>query len=197
MFNSNTIRHFAWLPLGATIVLCSSPALAQNQSAIQEPVAQSVTPPPTKSTVRILDGTEVRVRLDDTLSSKTASVGDEFSITLDEPIRLADGTVISEGYRGRGSVTAVHKVEMMGKAGELSLRLDYIRIGDTRVHLRGNQGGEGKSMQSTAIALSLLVTPLFLLRHGHDMVFPKGQHITAYVDEDASILLPVTPPPGG
>ncbi len=84
----------------------------------------------------------------------------------------------------------------MGKAGELNVRLDYLRIGDIRVHLRGNQGGEGKSMQSTAIALSLLVTPLFLLRHGHDMVFPKGQHITAYVDEDATIPLPLAAPQG-
>jgi hypothetical protein len=86
--------------------------------------------------------------------------------TTNGSVRVPDGSVIPASHRGRGSVAAVHKVEMVGKAGELNVRLDDLRIGDTRVHLSGNQGGEGKSMQSTAIALSLLVTPLFLLRHG-------------------------------
>ena len=85
---------------------------------------------------RIPEGTEVRVRLDEQLSSATSSSGDTFSISTDEDIRLADGAVIPSGYRGRGEVTAAHKKEMLGKAGEISVRLDYIRIGDVRVHLR-------------------------------------------------------------
>ena len=63
----------------------------------------------------------------------------------------------------------------------LALRLDYIRIGDVRVHLRANKAAEGKSGVATTVVLSLLITPLFLMHHGADIVFPRGQTIMAYV----------------
>ena len=84
---------------------------------------------------------------------------------------------------------------MMGKAGQLSVRLDYVRIGNTKVRLRSNQSHEGRSNQTNAIVLSLLVTPLFLLMHGKDATIPKGQTVVGYVDDDASVTLPATPPP--
>ena len=83
---------------------------------------------------------------------------------------------------------------MMGKAGQLSVRLDYLRIGDTKVRLRSNQSHEGKSNQTNAIVLSLLITPLFLLMHGKDATIAKGQTVTGYVDDDADVTLPATPP---
>lgn len=108
---------------------------------------------------------------------------------------MADGTVIPAGYQGRGEVSDVEKRGMMGRAGQLSVRLDYIAIGDTRVRLRANKSSEGQSNQSSALVLSLLITPFFLLMRGKDATIPKGQSIVGYVDANVDIPTPVAPPP--
>jgi hypothetical protein len=191
------------MPLAA-VALCSSSLSAQvtlRQIALpaSPPPARTATPAyvpmPTTGAERVPEGTEVAIRLDEPLSSATASAGDVFSISTDEDIRLADGMVIPAGYRGKGEVTAAHKKEMLGKAGELAIRLDYVRIGDVRLHLRAVKSVEGKSTLTTTLVLTLVVTPLFLMHHGHEVVFPKGQRIVAYVDDDAVIPFPIARPP--
>ena len=145
--------------------------------------------------VKVPEGTEFLVRFDDKLSSATNTQGDQFSISLDESVKLADGTLIAEGYRGKGEVTSASKRGYVGKAGDLSVRLQYIRIGDTRVRLRANKASEGKGAMGATIALTVLFGPLGLLKRGHDIEIKEGQTLTAYVDQDAEITTPLTPPP--
>lgn len=45
------------------------------------------------------------------------------------------------------------------------------------------------------IALTVLFGPLGLLKRGHDIEIKPGQTLTAYVDQDAEIDLPLPPPP--
>lgn len=160
------------------------------------PVASLATPTPLTSparlSIKIPEGTEIRIEIDDSLSSKTSSAGDMFAFRTTEAIHLPDGTVLAEGYRGRGEVTDVEKKGMLGKAGHLNVRLDYIRIGDVHMHLRRSTGVEGKSGVGTTVALALIVSPLFLMHHGAEAVIAKGQAMTAFVDEDTQIP---NPPP--
>jgi hypothetical protein len=192
------------MSLVVALSLVSSPSLAQvSLRDLAEPAAPpraNSAPPsrrvaPGKTSERIAEGTEVRVRLEEQLSSATNAAGDTFSISTDEEIELADGVVIPAGFRGKGEVVEAHKKEMLGKAGELAIRLDYVRIGSIRVHLRANKAGQGRSGLTTALVLSFIVTPLFLMHHGADLVFPRGQAITAYVDEDVDIPLPIPSSP--
>ena len=150
---------------------------------------------PTATSAKIPEGTEMLIRFNDRLSSATNSAGDKFSISLDDQIKLADGTVIPAGYAGRGEVTEADKKGFMGKAGELNIRIDYLRIGDARIRLRASKGNEGKGAMGTTIALTLLFGPLGLLKRGHDVEITPGQTITAYVDQDAEVALPLAPPP--
>jgi hypothetical protein len=196
---SGLIRRgrWAWLTATATLSLTVSGVSAQTAAPLApaqhaSPSSPAALPP---NSERIPEGTEVKVRFDEDLSSATAQAGDTFSISTDEDIRLDDGTVIPAGYRGKGEVSDAHKKEMLGKAGELKVRLDYVRIGDVRVHLRANKSGEGQNTLTTTIVLTVLLTPLFLMHHGHEIVFPKGTTVTAYVDEDTTIPLPIADPP--
>ena len=148
-------------------------------------------------TVKVPEGTELIIRFDDKLSSGSNTEGDQFSISLDDDVKLSDGTVLREGYRGKGEVTAAKKKGFMGQAGELNVRLNYIRVGDERVRLRASKGGEGKGAMGATVALTVLFGPLGLLKRGHDIEIKPGQTITAYVDQDAEITLPVAPPPAG
>ena len=112
-------------------------------------------------------------------------------------MKVADGTVLQSGYRGKGEVTSAKKKGFMGQAGALNVRLTYIRIGDAKVRLRASKGGEGKGAMGATVALTVLFGPLGLLKRGHDIEIKPGQTITAYVDQDAEISTPVDPPPAG
>lgn len=147
------------------------------------------------ATVKVPEGTELRIRFNDALSSGKNSEGDNFSISLDEPVTLPDGTVLKSGYRGKGEVTQAKKKGFMGQPGEMNVRLNYIKVGDTRIHLRAQKGGEGQASMGATIALTVLFGPLGLLKHGHDIEIHQGQVITAYVDEDTSVEIPVAAPP--
>lgn len=144
---------------------------------------------------KVPEGTELLIQFNDRLSSGTNSAGDQFSITLDEDVRLADGTVVKAGYRGKGEVTDAKKKGFMGQAGELNIRLNYLRVGDARIRLRASKGGEGKGAMGATIALTVLFGPLGLLKRGHDIEIKPGQTLTAYADQDALLPLPLPPPP--
>jgi hypothetical protein len=145
--------------------------------------------------VKVPEGTEMRIRFNDALSSGKNTEGDQFSITLDEPIELTGGEKIASGYRGKGEVTSAKKRGMMGQAGEMNVRLNYIRVGDSRIRLRAQKSGEGKGAMGATVALTILFGPLGLLKRGHDIEIKPGQVITAYADEDANVDLPIAPPP--
>lgn len=147
------------------------------------------------ASVKIPEGTEMVVRLNDDLSSGDNSEGDQFSITLQQPVRLSDGTVLQAGYRGRGEIVKAKKKGFAGQAGELGIRVDYMRIGDTRVRLRANKGEQGQGAMGATVALTVLFGPLGLLKHGHDVEMKAGQTFTTYVDADAELDTPLAPPP--
>ena len=147
------------------------------------------------ATVRAPEGTELLIRFDDKLSSRTSSEGDQFSISLDDDVKLSDGTLLRRGYRGKGEVMSAKKKGYMGQAGELNVRLNYLRVGDSRLRLRASKGGEGKGAMGATVALTLLFGPLGLLKRGHDIEIKPGQTITAYLDQDADLAIPLAPPP--
>ena len=92
--------------------------------------------------LKVPEGAEVRVKLGERLSSATSAEGDTFSFVLEEPIELPDGSVVPAGYVGRGEVVQVDKAGMVGKPGQLNVRLEYLKIGSTHVRLRANKGGQ-------------------------------------------------------
>lgn len=145
--------------------------------------------------VKLAEGTEIKVTFDQTISSATNVQGDTFTISLADPINLGNGVVIPAGFKGRGEVSAAEKRGMMGRGGELNVRLEYIRIGETRVPLRGNRASEGANSTGSTIALTVLFGPLGLLKRGKDITINSGQTITAFVDGDVMIETPVAAPP--
>ena len=48
---------------------------------------------------------------------------------------------------------------------------------------------------TSAVVLTVLFGPLGLIKHGHNVVIPKGQTMVAYVDADTDVDLPLAPPP--
>ena len=63
------------------------------------------------------------------------------------------------------------------------------------MHLRATKGAEGANAVTSTVVLTVLFGPIGLLKHGHNVVIPKGQTLVGYVDGDTDIVLPVAPPP--
>ena len=146
---------------------------------------------------KVPEGTEFPVRMDDKLSSKTSGEGDRFSITLSEDVKLPDGTVLREGYKGVGEITKLEKNGMLGKSGTINVRLNYLKVGDARIRLRASKGNEGKGNAGNMIAAIAFGGVFGLLVKGHSAEIPKGAMVTAYADEDAALDTPVASPPRG
>ncbi len=150
-------------------------------------------PPTPPAAVRIPEGTEFRLRLEDKISSRISQAGDKFRVTMASPTTLPDGTVIPAGYRGVGEVIDAQKSSALGVGGGLSVKLDYIRIGETKVRLRGAEAVNGKASEASAIAMSFLTGVGGIFVHGHDVELDPGQTLLAFADEDTGIALPLAP----
>jgi len=134
------------------------------------------------------------IRFEDNISSETSHEGDRFSISLAEPVTLANGVTLPAGLRGAGEVTHAKKKGMMGKPGELNVRFDYLKVGATRVRLRGQKGTEGDARYGTTITLTVLFGPLGLIKHGKDVEMKSGQRLSVFTDSDATVALPIPAP---
>jgi hypothetical protein len=171
-------------------------AQAQDTTAAVQPaptVAQ-VTPPPAAaapaaapSAIVLKEGTEVPLVFASSLSSKTAVDDDPVNLTLAEDLKVGDVIVARKGAVAVGSVTNAHKAGMMGKPGDLAIRLEYVKAGDQRVHLRGTKGKEGQSETGATVALTVIFGPIGLLKHGKNVEIPEGTPLTAFVDQDYNV----------
>lgn len=143
----------------------------------------------------IPEGTELAMRLEDAISSQTAHEGDRFTVSLDEDVKLTDGTILRAGYRGVGEVVEARDNGMLGKNGKLNVRLLYMKVGDDRVRLRANRGSKGETRVGATVATVILFWPAAPFIRGKDVSIKKGTVMTAYVDQDVKLPSPLPPPP--
>jgi hypothetical protein len=74
-------------------------------------------------------GTRIRVRMNETLSSKSARVGDTFTTTVTEPVYSTTGAVvIPVGSTVTGRVSAVTKAKKGGDPGTIDVAFTRVRL---------------------------------------------------------------------
>jgi hypothetical protein len=158
-------------------------------------LALAIAPTFAQAGAKVVEGDAFPIRLEEALSSKTAQEGQRFSIILDDDVTLGDGTVLRAGYRGVGEIVDAKKNGMMGKSGKLSVRLEYLRIGDQRIRLRGQKAAAGDHRTGTQIVGVVLVGVFAGFIKGKNTTIPKGARITAFADQDLDLTTPVPAPP--
>ena len=149
--------------------------------------AQPSVSPDTPARLVLKDGTDVQLKFAQDLTSKTAAEGDSVSLVLDQDLKLGDVVVVKAGAKAVGTITHSKKAGMMGKAGELNMRLEYLIAGDSRVKLRGSKGKEGEGKEGATVALTVLFGPIGLIKHGKNVEIKSGTPLLAYLDENYSI----------
>lgn len=90
----------------------------QDQQALQDSLNQ----------ITIPEGTEFKLQLHTSISSKTSKVGDRIISTLIQPVSVEDMTVLRKGVRVYGHVSEVKHAGRHGKGGYLALAFDSIEM---------------------------------------------------------------------
>jgi hypothetical protein len=76
----------------------------------------------------------------------------------------------------------------MGKSGKLGIRVESTTAVDgQKIRLRASKGQKGDDKTGSVIALTVLVSPLFLLKRGKDAKIKPGTKITVYTDEEKKV----------
>src|SRR5580658_7455970 len=162
------------------------PAVAVTPPAQQAPPA---TAPPLHT---LLDGTPVTLRLNQTISSADAKVGQEIRCEVGEEISVDQVGVLPKGATAIATVTEPDPKKSMGRAGKLNISISYARLKDQeKVALRATKdtkgGGHTGAMTGAMVATAIVflpAAPLFLFMKGKDTTIPQGTEITAFVEGD-------------
>jgi hypothetical protein len=177
-------------PAQAQQAVINAPAPAPTSLAVAVPTpASPLNPnaPDASGRYMLRDGTDVNLQFAQDLSSKTAAEGDPVTLTLVDDLKVGNVVVAKAGDKAIGEVTKAEKSGMMGKAGDLSIRLNYLKAGDTKIKLRGTKGKEGESGTTGAVVLTVLFGPIGLIKHGKNVEIKQGQFLHAFVGDDIAL----------
>src|SRR3954451_22205508 len=143
--------------------------------------------------ITIPDGTKLRVRLDQTISSGTAEQGQAVELSITEAVRVNDQVVIADGARVTGTVTMAQEKRHMGRAGKLDFSIDRVRAIDGEwipIRYTVNKASGGSHAVTTGVltagaaVLFWPAAPAFLLIKGKDVNVNKGVVFDAFTDAD-------------
>ncbi|MEP7075236.1 MAG: hypothetical protein ABI878_05440 [Acidobacteriota bacterium] len=130
MRRENNFRNLLVLVM-MMLVAGSTAAFAQRSPVRKKPVIRRGTvrkTVPVPKTYAVTANTRIRARMNDTLSSKTARVGDRFTANVTEPIYSTGGVlVIPAGSTVSGRVDAVAAAQKKGKPGTISVSFTSIQ----------------------------------------------------------------------
>jgi hypothetical protein len=149
--------------------------------------------------VIVPQGTAVRLRLSQNVSSADAHVGDSVSLEVLDDVQAG---AIRRGAVAHGVVTLAHGKRRMGRAGAVALSVDYIVATDgSRIPVsaeRKSKGDNGALKIGVGVLLIgpvLPVLPVVLLFHGHDTVIPSGTPVEVFTTAAAEVGLAQAPAP--
>ncbi len=155
-----------------------SQAMKQPLPAASEPIK---TPAPAMQ-FGLADGTPVKLKFKQTISSKDTNEGDMVQFEVAEDVQVGNTIVIAKGATAKGKVTKVRGAGMLGRKGKLEIAIQEVTlVTGERVSLRGNQASGGGNAGGI-IAVAAVINPLALLFKGRQAVYEAGTEVSAFVD---------------
>ena len=170
------------------LLVGQQPQPASDAATAPAQATMSTLPPPHT----LLDGTAVKLRLSETISSANARVNQEVPFEVVEDVSVDNVIVITKGSTAIAKVTEAEPKRSMGRGGKLNVSLSYVRLKDQeKAALRAmqdNKGGGHVGVMTAGIVGTAIVffpaAPLLLFVHGKDITIPQGTEITAFVEGD-------------
>jgi hypothetical protein len=166
-------------------------------TAAQAKPADAATPEPPRAPLpnTLMDGTAIKVRLAETISSADAKMGQQVPFEVTEDVVVQGVTVIPKGSPALATVTDAESKKRMGRGGKLNVNIDSVRLADgEKAQLRAVKdskgGGHVGAMTGAMVATAIVffpAAPLFLFMKGKDITIPKGTEVTAFVQGDMKL----------
>ena len=178
-------------------VLCSLLLVQQANPTPAPSNQQNITPTPAATSLVeackqpcLEDGTPVKLRFSQTVSSADAHLNDRIEFEVLEDIRVSDVLIINKGGIAWGTVTEAQPKRRMGRGGKLEIVMDSVRLVDgEKAALRATKevqgGGHVGAMTAGIVATGLLffpAAPFFLFMHGKDISITKGTEVPTFVN---------------
>jgi hypothetical protein len=145
-------------------------------------------------TAVLLEGTPVKLKLLHSLSSKTVVVDDPLNFAVAENVIVDGAILVKAGAPAIGRVRQARAARTMGRGAQLGLEMQYLKVGGTRVPLRGSPAATGESKKTETVALVALFGVSGLLKHGSEIEVKEGAVFTVYVDEETRLPLQLVSP---
>jgi hypothetical protein len=169
-------------------VVCCLLLLFQTNPSIGTELPQGMVSSPAQPVLE--DGTPVKLRISQTVSSADAHVDDKVEFEVLEEVRVADILVIPKGGIAWGTITEAQPKRRMARGGRLEIVMDSVRLVDgqkaaLRAVKNAKGGGHTGAMTAGIVATGLLfwpAAPFFLFMHGKDITIPKGAEVPTFVN---------------
>jgi hypothetical protein len=175
------------------LVLCLVTMCFALYSFPQQPDPSRI--PPTQSgdsTANLLlpvlpEGTPIKLKLQHALHSKTVVVDDPLNFLVAEDVIVDGRPLIAAGAVAIGRIQQAKGARTLGRGAQLTLEMQYVKVGRVRVPLRGSQTKAGENKADETIALVALFGISALVKHGSEIDVKEGSLFMAYVDHDTQL----------
>src|SRR5262245_1811089 len=121
------------------------------------------------------EGSKLRVRMEETISSATADEGQMVALSVANDIMVDGVVVVPEGSRVTGTILRAEPKKRLGRAGKLDFSVDRIVLSNGHtIPLRytlNKRSGESHTVSTGIITAGVAIVawpaaPFILLRHG-------------------------------
>jgi hypothetical protein len=154
-----------------------------------------------RAEVVIPEGTPIRVRLDNRLTSASAQRDQMVDFVVVDEVRVGNTVVIESGARATGTIIISESKKHMGRGGKLDFTVDKVRTVDGR--LMSVRPTEHATSGSSSTVKTGLITagvafffwpaaPFVLLHKGKEAEIPRGSVYTVYTDVAHPVQVPST-----
>ena len=106
------------------------------------------------------------------MNSRAAKPNESVELSLAEDV-IVDGQIVAKaGSRAMGTVVHAKKPDFWGEAGEVNIRVTFLKAGTTKVPMRGAAGEVGTR---------------YIVVRGSQAILKTGTLMKAYIAEDTKI----------
>jgi hypothetical protein len=192
-------------PPSLTVVMTMLAALLIHAQGPQSPVAIQPGPATTQLPKAALtqptlrNGTPIKLKLDETLSSANARHGQKVEFDVLEEVKVAGVTVVPKGGLVCATVTEAEHKKSWGRCGKLTLSIDSVQLADGEKAPVLGKVGTHEVAEDGAVVVTILEffvkAPLLPFIDGKEITLPRGFEVAAWVNGDMALDMTKFQPP--
>ncbi|MGP8268999.1 MAG: chitobiase/beta-hexosaminidase C-terminal domain-containing protein [Terracidiphilus sp.] len=135
-------------------------------------------------------GTRLHLITNSTVNSKTAQVGDDISISLNQDIRVGDSVVIPQGTPIDAVITQADPSAHAGTPGDIAFEVNFLTVRGIQIPLQGGEALEGANRYNSRFYTLIPVVGVIpaLATHGDEAEIRPGMTFTVATTTNTPLM---------